>query len=45
LPPHLPEVVSGSAAQTPPPRVPGARMTGVKQTPSNKLKYHEMQQE
>ena len=35
LPPDPPEVVSGSAAQTPPPRAPGARMTGVKQTPSN----------
>ena len=30
------EVVSASAAQTPLPHAPGVRMTGVKQTPSNK---------
>ena len=34
-PAESPEVVSGSAAQTPPPHAPGARMTWVKQTPSN----------
>ena len=34
--PRLPaEVVSGTAARTPPPHAPGARMTWVKQTPSN----------
>ena len=37
--PDAPEVVSRTAARSPPPHAPGARMTGVTQTPSNEYAY------